>query len=289
MQNVFDLSGRVAVVIGATSGIGRTLAVGLAQHGADVVPSGRRHDKLEEVCREIEQVGRRTLVHSADALRRGSIDALRDAVLEKFGQVDILVNAAGLTLKKPTAEIGEGEWTWVLDTNLTGVLRSCQSFYEALKAAGRGRIVNIASLGSFLAFHEVAAYSASKAAVLSLTKSLACEWARDGICVNAIAPGVFPTELNHSLIVGNAAGRRNVDEDAYGPVRQARGVGWRGGTACLRWGQLFDRSVYRGRRRLSCVRCECARVTDSFEVAAEQARDIALDIGAGHRPPILHH
>ena len=206
MQNIFDLSERVAVVIGATSGIGRTLAVGLAQHGADVVPTGRRHDKLEEVCREIEQAGRRTLVHSADALRRESIDALRDAVLEKFGRVDILVNAAGLTLKKPTAEIGEGEWAWILDTNLTGVLRACQSFYEPLKTAGKGRIVNIASLGSFLAFHEVAAYSASKSAVLSLTKSLACEWAPDGICVNAIAPGVFPTELNRALIVGTPRG-----------------------------------------------------------------------------------
>jgi len=206
MQNVFDLSGRVAVVIGATSGIGRTLAVGLARHGADVVPSGRRREKLEEVCREIEEVGRRTMVHSVDALRRESVDMLRDAILKKFGRIDILINAAGLTLKKPTADIGEGEWAWILDTNLTGVLRACQSFYEPLKASGKGRVVNIASLGSFLAFHEVAAYSASKAAVLSLTKSLACEWARDGICVNAIAPGVFPTELNRSLIVGTPRG-----------------------------------------------------------------------------------
>jgi NAD(P)-dependent dehydrogenase (short-subunit alcohol dehydrogenase family) len=206
MQNIFDLSGRVAVVIGATSGIGRTLAIGLAQHGADVVPAGRRHDKLEGVCGEIEEAGRRTLVHSVDTLRRVSIDALRDAVLEKFGRVDILVNAAGLTLKKPTAEIGEGEWAWILDTNLTGVLRACQSFYEPLKTAGKGRIVNIASLGSFLAFHEVAAYSASKSALLSLTKSLACEWAHDGICVNALAPGVFPTELNRALIVGTPRG-----------------------------------------------------------------------------------
>ncbi len=206
MQNFFDLSGRVAVVIGATSGIGRTLAQGLAQHGADVVPAGRRRDKLEEVCREIEEAGRRTLIHSVDALRRESIDALRDAVLEKFGRVDILINAAGYTLKKPTATIGEAEWASIMDVNLTGVLRACQSFYEPLKATGRGRIVNIASLGSFLAFYEVAAYSASKSAVLSLTKSLACEWARDGICVNAIAPGVFPTELNRALIVGTPRG-----------------------------------------------------------------------------------
>jgi NAD(P)-dependent dehydrogenase (short-subunit alcohol dehydrogenase family) len=206
MQNIFDLSGRVALVIGATSGIGRSLAVGLALHGADVVPSGRRRDKLGEVCREIEEAGRQTLVQSVDAFRRGSIDALRDAVLDKFGRVDILINAAGQTLRKPTAAIEETEWARIMDINLTGVLRACQSFYEPLKAAGRGRIVNIASLGSFLAFHEVAAYSASKSAVLSLTKSLACEWARDGICVNAIAPGVFPTELNRALIVGTPRG-----------------------------------------------------------------------------------
>jgi NAD(P)-dependent dehydrogenase (short-subunit alcohol dehydrogenase family) len=206
MQNVFDLSERVAVVIGATSGIGRALAVGLAQHGADVVPAGRRRDKLDEVCREIEGAARRTLVHSVDALRRESIDSLRDAVLEKFGRVDILINAAGHTLRRPTAAIGEAEWAGIMDINLTGVLRACQSFYEPLKTAGRGRIVNIASLGSFLAFHEVAAYSASKSALLSLTRSLACEWARDGICVNAIAPGVFPTELNRALIVGTPRG-----------------------------------------------------------------------------------
>jgi len=206
MQSIFDLTGRVAVVVGATSGIGRTLGVGLARHGADVIPTGRRRERLEEVCREIEGLGRRTLVHPADASRRGSIDALRDAVLEQFGRVDILVNAAGHTLKKPTVAIGEAEWASILDTNLTGVLRACQSFYEPLKSGGHGRVVNIASLGSFLAFHEVAAYSASKSALLSLTKSLACEWARDGICVNAIAPGVFPTELNRALIVGTPRG-----------------------------------------------------------------------------------
>jgi NAD(P)-dependent dehydrogenase (short-subunit alcohol dehydrogenase family) len=189
MADVFDLSGRVAVVVGATSGIGKTLAEGLAEHGADVVASGRR-----------------ALAYAVDVRDRKSVDRLRDAVLARFGRVDILVNAAGITLKKPTAAIGEDEWDSVLDTNVTGVLRTCQSFYEPLKASGRGRVVNIASLGSFLAFHEVAAYAASKAALLSLTKSLACEWARDGISVNAIAPGVFPTELNRALIMGTPRG-----------------------------------------------------------------------------------
>jgi NAD(P)-dependent dehydrogenase (short-subunit alcohol dehydrogenase family) len=206
MRNVLDLTDRVAVVIGASSGIGQTIATGLAQHGADVIPSGRREPKLEEVCREIEALGRRTLLRTADATDRQSLDQLRDAVLNRFGRVDILVNAAGYTLKKPAVSIGEQEWASILDTNVTGVLRACQSFHEPLKSSGRGRVVNIASLSSFLAFHEVAAYSASKTALLSLTRSLACEWARDGISVNAIAPGVFPTELNREIILGTPRG-----------------------------------------------------------------------------------
>lgn len=206
MRNLLDLTDRVAVVIGASSGIGRAIATGLAEHGATVIPSGRRGQKLEEVCREIEAAGRRTLRLTADATDRQSLDRLRDAVLDHFGRVDILVNAAGYTLKKPSVAISEPEWASIFDTNLTGVLRACQSFHEALKSSGRGRVINIASLGSFLAFHQVAAYSASKSALLSLTKSLACEWARDGICVNAIAPGMFPTELNRQIIVGTPRG-----------------------------------------------------------------------------------
>ena len=206
MPGLLDLTDRVAVVIGASSGIGRAVATGLAQHGADVIPSGRRESMLKEVCAEIESLGRRTLLHTADATERESLDRLRDAVLEGFSRVDILVNAAGHTLKKPAVSIREQEWTALLDTNLTGVLRACQCFYEPLKSSGNGRVVNIASLSSFLAFHEVAAYSASKTALLSLTRSLACEWARDGICVNAIAPGVFPTELNREIILGTPRG-----------------------------------------------------------------------------------
>jgi NAD(P)-dependent dehydrogenase (short-subunit alcohol dehydrogenase family) len=206
MLGILDISGRVAVVIGATSGIGRTLAIGLAEHGANVIPTGRRGDRLEEVCRQIEGLGRSTLCRTTDVESRASIDALRDAVLNQFDHVDILINAAGYTMKQPTATMPEEQWSALINTNLNGVLRACQSFYEPLKASGRGRVINIASLGSFLAFHEVAAYCASKTAVLSLTRSLACEWARDGVSVNAIAPGIFPTELNSKLILETSRG-----------------------------------------------------------------------------------
>lgn len=207
MRNLLNLVDRKAVVIGATSGIGRAIAVGLAEHGADVVPTGRRLELVEAACRDIEAAGGGTLCRTADVTDRKSLDALRDAVMQRFGRVDILVNAAGFTLRRPTAEVCECEWSAVIDTDLNGVLRACQSFFPVLRASGRGRVINIASLGSFLAFHEVAGYCAAKAGVLSLTRSLACEWARDGISVNAIAPGIIPTELNSDIVNDTPRGR----------------------------------------------------------------------------------
>jgi NAD(P)-dependent dehydrogenase (short-subunit alcohol dehydrogenase family) len=202
-----DLSGRVAVVIGATSGIGRALAIGLAEHGADVAPTGRRLEEIRQVSCEIKRVGRRTCEAIVDVTERPSIDKFRDQVVSELGHVDTLVIAAAKTFRKPTGEVSEDEWTGLMDTSLTGALRVCQSFHEPLKASGHGRIVMIASLSSYLAFQEVAAYCAAKTGLLSLTRSLAVEWARDQICVNAIAPGVFPTHLNRELIEGTERGK----------------------------------------------------------------------------------
>lgn len=202
-----SLAGRVAVVIGGTSGIGRALSVGLASAGAHVVASARRADLVEGVAADIEARGVRTLRVASDVTNRASLVALRAQVLAEFGRLDVLVNCAGRTKRGPTLEFSEADWNDILECNLTGTFRSCQVFGAAMLERGYGRIVNIASLSSFVAFQEVAAYGASKAAVAALTKSLALEWGPRGVNVNAIAPGVFKTDLNHALLEGTERGR----------------------------------------------------------------------------------
>jgi len=201
-----DLNGKSAVVIGGTSGIGRAIALGLAEAGADVAPTSRRLDQVESTASEVEALGRRSLRATSDVTDRSSLQAVLDAAVQAFGKVDILVNAAGRTKKAPTLDFSEQDWNDILETNLTGMLRACQIFGRHMAERRYGRIINIASIGSFLGMLQVTAYSASKAAVASLTQSLAIEWAPYGICVNAIAPGVFPTALNQKLLEGTPRG-----------------------------------------------------------------------------------
>lgn len=207
MLKSLDLSGKVAVVIGGTSGIGKTMAIGLAEAGADVVPCSRRVEAADPVATEIEKLGRRSLRLAADVADRPSLTAARDEILAKLGRIDILINCAGRIKRTPILEMPEDEWTAIIDTNLTGTLRACQVFAPPMLQQGWGRIVNIASLNSFVALLEVAAYAASKAGVAGLTKALAIEWGSRGVNVNAIAPGVFRTPLNQQLLDGTDRGR----------------------------------------------------------------------------------
>jgi NAD(P)-dependent dehydrogenase (short-subunit alcohol dehydrogenase family) len=202
-----ELNGKTAVVIGGSSGIGRAIALGLAQAGADVIPSARRAPEVAAAAAEIERLGRRSLPLTCDVTSEASLRQLLQQVLRAFGKVDILVNSAGIAKRSPSLDVSDEDWDRILATNLKGVFQACQVFGRHMVERRSGRIISIASLSSFLGLFEVAAYAASKGGVLSLTRTLAVEWAHAGVCVNAIMPGVFRTALNQKLLDGTPRGQ----------------------------------------------------------------------------------
>ena len=206
IKELFDLSGRVAIVTGGSRGLGKEMAVGLAEAGASLMLCARREQWLTPTVNELRAGGFRVEGMTCNVANPEQVQAVVDATVAAYGKIDILVNNAGVSWGEHPEAMPLDKWQKVIDINLTGAFLFAQAAGREMLKREYGRIINIASLSTFVALYEVAAYSASKAAVASLTKSLAIEWSPRGVNVNAIAPGVFPTDLNRKLIEGTPRG-----------------------------------------------------------------------------------
>lgn len=199
-ENIFDLTGKVAVAVGGTSGIGKAIALGFARAGATVISSSRRQQMVDATAAEIEALGSKTLRLTSDVQDRSSLQNLCDQTVAQFGKIDILLVTAGTLKKEPSVDVAEDEWMRIIDINLSGSFRANQIFGRQMIKQGFGNIINTGSMTSFVSFAQVCAYNCSKAGVKMLTETLATEWAEHGVRVNAVAPGVFRTSLNTKVL-----------------------------------------------------------------------------------------
>jgi NAD(P)-dependent dehydrogenase (short-subunit alcohol dehydrogenase family) len=202
-----DLSEKVAIVTGASQGIGQAIAVCLARWGARVTLAARNLERLQDTARQVQEAGSVACVVPTNVTKAEQIQAMVDATLERFGRIDVLVNNAGMLQQRPLVELSESDWHQVLDTNLTSMFLGCQRVGKHFIAQQRGKIINIASHWAFIGVSNVASYCASKGGVVQLTRALAVEWARHNITVNVVAPGYIATELNQEA--RNTEGLRN--------------------------------------------------------------------------------
>ncbi|HKN16934.1 MAG TPA: SDR family oxidoreductase [Candidatus Sulfotelmatobacter sp.] len=229
VKQLFDLTGRVAVVSGGSIGLGRQMAEGLAEMGANLVLCARKKERCEQAAEELRALGVQVLALGCDVRDRAAIQAVVDATLASFGRIDILVNNAGVSWAAPVEEMTLEQWDKVLSTNLTGTFLFCQAAGKAMLAQRSGKIINLASvagLGGASAELQAIGYHASKGGVIAFTKDLACKWAPHNIQVNAIAPGWFPTHMSEwviqhrkdSLLTKIPLGRFGGDDDLKGAV-----------------------------------------------------------------------
>jgi len=226
MSGPFDLSGKRALVSGASRGMGRAIALGLARAGADVAVAARNPETLEPVAEEIRALGREALVQSLDVSRPEEIPAAVQRVEEHLGPLDILFNVAGTNLRRPITEIAEAEYDQIMDVNIKGAYFLSREVGKGLIARQRGKVINIASVTSAIGLAKVTAYACSKGALAQLTRGLAVEWGPHNVQVNAIAPGFILTDFNRKLwenpamldwaVGGTPAGRLGQPEDVVG-------------------------------------------------------------------------